>query len=69
MEHAAAQRDFVIELLKVTKADEEKAQQLERLREERNRLQENRYFSAIICFHGIYICLTKRHATVCVKNR
>ena len=38
VEHAAAQRDFSIELLKVAKSEEERAQHLETLREDLNRL-------------------------------
>ena len=38
VEHAAAQRDFTIELLKVAKSEEERAQQIEALREDLNRL-------------------------------
>ena len=38
VEHAAAQRDFTIELLKVGKTEAEKVQHIERLREELNRL-------------------------------
>ncbi|MCX4371808.1 MAG: DUF6076 domain-containing protein [Dysosmobacter sp.] len=38
VEHAAAQRDFTIELLKVAKSEEERAQHLEALREDLNRL-------------------------------
>ena len=38
MEHAAAQRDFTIELLKVAKSEEERARQIEALREDLNRL-------------------------------
>lgn len=36
VEHAAARRDFTIELLKVTKTDEEKVQHIESLRQELN---------------------------------
>ena len=38
VEHAAAQRDFTIELLKVAKSEEERARQIEALREDLNRL-------------------------------
>lgn len=38
VEQAAARRDFTIELLRVAKTDEEKAQRIEKLREELNRL-------------------------------
>ena len=38
VEHAAAQRDFTIELLKVAKSEEERARHIEALREELNRL-------------------------------
>ena len=38
VEHAAAQRDFTIELLKIAKTNEEKAQHIEKLREGLNRL-------------------------------
>lgn len=38
VEHAAAQRDFTIELLKIAKSEEERAQHLEALREDLNRL-------------------------------
>lgn len=38
VEHAAARRDFTVELLKVIKTDEEKARRIEKLREELNRL-------------------------------
>ena len=38
VKYAAAQRDFTIELLKAEKADEEKAQQIENLREKLNQL-------------------------------
>ena len=38
VEHAAAQRDFTIELLKIAKSEEERAQHLETLREDLNRL-------------------------------
>lgn len=37
-EHAAAQRDFTIELLKTAKSEEERARHIEALREELNRL-------------------------------
>ena len=37
VEHAAAQRDFTIELLKVARSEEERAQHLETLREDLNR--------------------------------
>lgn len=37
VEHAAAERDFTIEVLKMAKSEEEKAQRLEELREELNR--------------------------------
>lgn len=37
VEHAAAERDFTIEVLKTAKSEEEKAQRLEELREELNR--------------------------------
>ena len=37
-EHAAAQRDFTIELLKVAKSEEERTRYLEALREDLNRL-------------------------------
>ena len=38
VEHAAAQRDFTIELLKAAKSEEERARQIEALRENLNRL-------------------------------
>ena len=38
VEHAAAQRDFTIELLKVAKSEEERAARIEVLREDLNRL-------------------------------
>lgn len=38
VEHAAAQRDFTIELLKAAKSEEERARQIETLREELNQL-------------------------------
>ena len=38
VEHAAAQRDFTIELLKVAKSEEERARHIEALREDLNRL-------------------------------
>lgn len=38
VERAAARRDFTIELLEVAKTDGEKARQIEKLREELNRL-------------------------------
>lgn len=38
VEHAAAQRDFTIELLKAAKSEEERARHIEALREELNRL-------------------------------
>ena len=38
VERAAARRDFTIELLRVAKTDEEKAQRIEKLREELNQL-------------------------------
>lgn len=38
VEQAAARRDFIIELLKVIKTDEGKAQRIEKLQEELNRL-------------------------------
>lgn len=38
VEHAAARRDFTIELLKVAQSEEEKVRQIEKLRDELNRL-------------------------------
>lgn len=38
VEHAATQRDFTVELLKVAKTDEEKARQIKNLRENLNHL-------------------------------
>lgn len=38
IEHAAAQRDFTIELLKIARSEEERAQHLEMLQEDLNGL-------------------------------